>query len=307
MPSCFNALYATVMESESAWDWRTQWDASVPITDTPGAAYLQGRGVPVELADVAGVRYSRSWAGRRAVLFPLHSRYGELVAVNGRYLDTNAPKTRTGGRRALGVFAALPCPAIWRQDPLVLVEGPMDVLSLALVDVPAFAPVGTNLPAFVPELAAFRPIAMALDADAAGDDAAQQHTPILVSLGATVARWRVSDEANDWNGALQTLGESGLRAFVTELRDVLVPPLEVPVPDPSDFWITPEVPECESPETTVNTMVTATETQVVMPPTRCRYCHAKLSHSRVADWCFNCSGHAREYLQKEMGGSYVPQ
>jgi DNA primase len=102
-----------------------------------------------------------------------------------------------------------------RPELLVICEGPIDALSLAACGVPSLALVGLAMPEWIPAAAAFRTVALALDADQAGDQAAALLAPRLQSFGATVRRWRPSG-VKDWNEALQQLGEEALAAAVLD-------------------------------------------------------------------------------------------
>jgi Toprim-like len=194
--------------------WRAAWDAALPVIATPGAGYLERRGIPLALAALAGVRYTTDWAGRPAVLFPVVNAQGMLVAVNGRYLDTRAPKTRTYGKNSLGVFVAPGLEAL-AADPLVLVEGPCDALSLAAVGVPAVALVTTSAPQWLPAHAALRAVCLGLDNDTPGDDGSKKLARDLAALGAHCERLRPGRK--DWNDDLVALGPAALAATLAAL------------------------------------------------------------------------------------------
>jgi hypothetical protein len=188
--------------------------ACVPLTGTPGARYLYQRGIGEDAAAAAGARFARGWYGGPAVVFPLCDREGRVVAASGRYVDARRPKTRVVGDRKLGVFAP---PGAWDAptDPadgtgaLVVVEGPADALSLAECEVPAVALVGTVAPAWLPRAAAFRRVVVALDADAAGDAAAERLLRELAPFARSVERLR-PPAGKDWNDALLAMGYGGL-------------------------------------------------------------------------------------------------
>jgi hypothetical protein len=195
----------------------------VPVAGTPGEAYLFGRGIGLDRATAADVRFARDWYGRPAVVFPLRDLEGREVAASGRYLDRRPPKTRVAGDRKLGAFAppgALDCPADGAARPgaLVLVEGPCDALALAECDVPAVALVGTAAPAWLPRAAAFRRVVVALDADDAGDRAAAVVMDALASFARSVERLR-PPTGKDWNDAL--LADYGGLCEVVEARGLV--------------------------------------------------------------------------------------
>ncbi len=208
--------------------WRGELARLQDLEGTPGAKYLQGRGIPPELAQACGVRFSPSWTPRRedtaayraggAVVFPLCDRSGAQVAANGRYLSPNAtPKTRTGGDASSGTFeatAARLCPtaARWRAleaPAVILCEGPMDALSLALCGYPALAAGGCNLAAWVPAACAFKRVLIASDADERGDEAASTWSHAVRPFAAQVERLRPQG-GKDWNEVLQVLGADAL-------------------------------------------------------------------------------------------------
>jgi len=202
-----------------------------PLAGTPGAGYLAGRGLDVDQAHHAGVRYAAHWGGRPAVLFPLRGEGGELLAVNGRHLDNGKPKTHTYGPRKQGVFA---WPGAFAADPLVIVEGPMCVLTLALVGVPAVTTTATDFPAWLVRRGAFKRVLVAFDADAAGDRGADQLMAALRSLGAQPERFRPGPE-KDFNDVLQQHGLDALRSLVAPALGGLEPGGLCPPASPVDL------------------------------------------------------------------------
>jgi len=179
-----------------------------PLHGTPGAEYLAGRGIDPDLAHRAGVRWSANWYGRPAVLFPLRDPDGKLVAAHGRHADGRDPKAHTVGALRSGVFVT---PGALEAAPLVVVEGPMCALTLALVGVPALALCGTDAPDWLPRRTAFRHVFLAHDADEAGDKGAAKLAAELRSLGALCERLR-PEGAKDWNDLLTSAGPDALRA-----------------------------------------------------------------------------------------------
>ncbi len=60
----------------SAFDWRELWEAGLPLTApeaAPGAEYLVRRGIELDVATSAGVRFCRRWIGGVAVVFPIYA------------------------------------------------------------------------------------------------------------------------------------------------------------------------------------------------------------------------------------------
>ena len=172
----------------------------VPLGGTPGHHYLFGRGIGLGLALRAGVTFCPDVYGRPAVVFPLNDRVGGLVAVNARHTDGRTdPKTHTVGDRRLGVFATPG--SLAAGAPLVVVEGPIDALSLATCDVSAVALVGTRAPHWLRTVSAFRPVLVGLDADAEGDEKAELLVGELAPFARRVERLR-PPVGKDWNDAL---------------------------------------------------------------------------------------------------------
>jgi hypothetical protein len=202
--------------------WHPQWVATQPLADTPGAAYLARRGIPLAMAEAAGVRWAPAFFGRPAVVFPLTDPAGQLVAVTGRHTDgRDNPKAHTAGPKSLGLFAT---PGALTADPLVIIEAPIDALALAACGVPAVALCGTTGPRWLPGRAALRPVLLALDNDPAGDAGATTLGAALVSLGARCERLRPARK--DWAEDLAAVG-----------RDVLAAQLGEPTaPAPPESW-----------------------------------------------------------------------
>jgi DNA primase len=180
------------------------------LAGTVGEAYLEGRGIPVALANRARVRFAPDWFGRPAVLFPVRDQDGQLVGAQGRYVDgRNNPKVRSAGLVGQGVFAT---PGALGGEPLLITEAPLDALTLAAAGFPALALIGTAWPEWLPRHGAFRRVVLATDADAAGDRAAGRLAAVLLPLGARVARlrpWR----GKDWN-EIGAAGLGSLRAVL---------------------------------------------------------------------------------------------
>ena len=190
--------------------WKSLVKQLQPAVHVPAARrYLGQRGITPEVAAGCKVCFSAEWYGRPAVCFPIRDRAGALVAAHGRYIDGGTqPKCRTAGALQLGLYAT---PGALEAPRLVICEGPFDALSLFQVSVPAIALCGTSEPAWVPTVAAFRQVALAFDADAAGDAAAAKLAPLLRSFGAMVERWRPPAPAKDWNEVLIDQGKDALR------------------------------------------------------------------------------------------------
>lgn len=171
-----------------------------PVAGTPGEAYLFRRGLGLDVATAADVRYVPRCYGRPGVAFPLRADQGAIVAVNVRHTDgRDDPKTHSVGDRRLGVFATPGALAV--DAPLVVVEGPCDALALAECGVPAAALVATRAPRWLRRAAAFRRVYVALDADTEGDRAGGALLEELAAFARSVERLR-PPQGKDWNDAL---------------------------------------------------------------------------------------------------------
>lgn len=189
-------------------EWRALLHDLQMLADTPGARYLEGRAIPLDIARASRGRFAPSWYGRPAVVFPVRDQNGALVAVQGRYTDGRAnPKARTVGEKRSGVFLT---PGVFASDaPIIVTEAPIDALSLAVAGYPALALCGTSAPGWLPAACRFQRVLLAFDADDAGDKAADDILPLLRGFGARAKRLR-PDGAKDWNEMLQNVGAFAL-------------------------------------------------------------------------------------------------
>ena len=173
--------------ARSSSRWRQELRFLQPLGETAGASYLWRRALEIDDAIAAGARFSPSWFGRAAVVFPLRDARRNLVAAQGRYLDDDgkSPKARTAGNKKAGVFATADFhESRKRGAPIVITEAPLDALSIAACGFPALALCGKDgWPEWLPILCAFHPVALAFDADQAGDAGAEKLTRVLASSG----------------------------------------------------------------------------------------------------------------------------
>ena len=222
----------TTASDDTGANWREQWRGAVELTGTPGAAYLHGRGIPLDAAQLAGVRFSsnwmrsQKWRGCAAAVFPIRDRAGEVIAAQGRRIEkTTGPNALTSGPKSRGVFAA-PARAgarVWQPfDPdgpgVFLCEAPIDALSLAACGFPALALCGINGdattgPAWLRLACGLKSVYLAFDADEAGDSAARAMAALLGTYGARCETLR-PDGAKDWNEALQASGRDALSDWI---------------------------------------------------------------------------------------------
>jgi hypothetical protein len=94
--------------------------------------YLKERNVPPELADVLDIKADTA---QRRVCFPIRDFEGQLVGLHGRAVDAS-----TEPRYRMYTHAEKNNPIVWfgeswvdRDRPILVVEGPFDVLSCARV------------------------------------------------------------------------------------------------------------------------------------------------------------------------------
>lgn len=174
---------------------------AMPLAGTPGQAYVERRGIPLALADRAGLRFDPDWNGRAAVLVGLHDREGLLVAVHGRYLTTLRGQNKMltvgqpGGVAGLGDS--------WRAEPLILVEGIFDALSLAACGWDGVATIGRWAP-WLPQICAERVVWLGFDANAPGEREATHYAELLTT--ASARRLLPPARCKDWNTALVKRG-----------------------------------------------------------------------------------------------------
>lgn len=176
-----------------------------PIAGTPGQTYIERRGISVDVAASAGVRFDADFGGRPAVIVGLRNRQDTLVAVHGRYLQTVHRQTKmltigSGG----GVIDVL---GGWRVEPLILVEGLFDSLSLAVRGVASVATIGRWAP-WLPEVSAGRVVWLAFDATKSGDQEAAIYRGRLID--ATVRRLLPPPRCKDWSTALAKRGPASV-------------------------------------------------------------------------------------------------
>ena len=182
---------------------------SVPLAGTPGAAYVEGRGIAVEVADAAGVRFVEECLGRPAVVAFFHDRHDTPRALHARFLHSarRENKMLTFGEGG----GAISCREGWRADPVIVVEGLFDALSLATCGRSSVATIGRWAP-WLPDVTAGRIVWIGFDGNRPGDEAA---TRVATALSASdVGRLRPPDRCKDWNTALARHGTRRLSAWL---------------------------------------------------------------------------------------------
>ena len=212
-------------------DWKAVIASLQPLAMTPGAAYLAGRGIPLDVAQRSRVKYHPSLYGRPAVIFPIYDTQGNLTACNGRYIDN---KVDSGGNRELsgrtvnrfegglkrGVFTT---PGALEAKAPVITEAPIDALSLAAAGVPAMALCGVTVREWMAARLAWKTVYLAFDNDPVnaqgkkpGEEAFHAWEAVLLPFGAHVERLRPSG-VKDWNDALQKYGLEAMREALASL------------------------------------------------------------------------------------------
>ena len=230
---------------------RALYDACQPLQqDSPGAWYLESRGVWWALAAAAGTRYHPSFhpfqtfTARPAVVFPVTDLAGELVAVQGRaiagifgYKNGKPLNKLTVGKVSFGVFCTV---GALDGRYVIVTEAPIDSLSLAAVGLPSLALVGTGYPAWLIRAIGSRCAYLATDNDplkdgedaGAGDRTAKRLCDELAKNGGRIIRLK-SERAKDWNAYLTSVGPAAMEtdiiraAFPDRKPTVVTPRLDL--------------------------------------------------------------------------------
>lgn len=183
-----------------------------PLPGTPGQAYVERRGIPLPVAVAAGLRFDADWAGRAAVLVGRHDRAGVLVLVHGRYLCTLRGQDKMlsispGG----GVAGVAGTGEGWHGEPLILVEGIFDALSLAVCGHASVATLGRWAP-WLPELCATRLAWLGFDANRPGEQEAAAYAQRLPHT----RRLLPPPRCKDWNTALCKHGRADVARWLRQ-------------------------------------------------------------------------------------------
>lgn len=188
-----------------------RWAQSPVLSGTPGQRYVERRGIPVQLAEAAGLRFDADFGGRPAVVCLLRDRDGQAVSLHGRYLETrrgqNKMLTIGSGGGAAGLRGG------WRAEPLILVEGLFDALSLAVCGWASVATIGRWAP-WLPAVAAGREVWLGFDAGRPGEAEANRYAARLPD--SSVIRLPPPPRCLDWNTALVKRGPSQVAAWIRD-------------------------------------------------------------------------------------------
>lgn len=223
------------------------------FANSPAEEYLEGRGIPADLARSARCRYASTWGKiGEAVVFPIIGEDGKAVAANGRSLTGKT--NRTYGPKSEGVFCT---PGALEADPVAIVEAPIDALSLAAAGLPAVAICGcSGLPSWLAkELARpaadtpaghSRTVYLAFDNDKAGETAAARTGPSLPLVRTS----RLRPQLKDWNEDLTKCGIGSVRDWLSEfcgrVHGADVTTAKLPAPSGTNQEIAPDPVETTS-------------------------------------------------------------
>ncbi len=224
-------------------NWREQWNGAHSLDEgaaKPGRDFLASRGLNPSFAFTTGARFCSNWApspegksyraGGAAILYPLRSLAGEVVAVGGRFLrawEFTDEKTRsqkikalTGGTLSEGAFFALAfdgqkwvSPLEW-ETPFV-VEGPFDALALASCGAPALAAHGCHLSHWLAGALAFKAPFLSPDADEAGEKALPLWTREIAPFAPRLRVLR-PEGFKDFGEMLEAVGRIEMRVWLRE-------------------------------------------------------------------------------------------
>lgn len=212
------------------------YQEALALAGTPGANYLESRGIPTKLAVRNGVRYADQFPygtdHAAAVVFPMYSATipRRIVAVNGRFLypaqDTDGDKARTYGKPSLGIFGTK---GAIKLEVIIIVEAPIDALSLTVTGYPALATCGVQNLRYFPDLFHDKTVVTAFDLDT---NPATQTT-----IRANIERFKAEHpgrviwvkppggELKDWNDMLRRYGPDGLRVYMQKAGAKCRPPI----------------------------------------------------------------------------------
>lgn len=182
---------------------------SIPLEGTEGQAYVERRGIPVRLAAEAGVRFDPAFGRWPAVVAAMTDGAGHLLTLHGRYLAFHR-----GERKMLSVGTGDGVISVLggrQRDPLIVVEGLFDALSLAVCGFPSIATVGCWSP-WLPSFAAGRQVWLAQDNGRPGEEEATRYA--LSLRESALKRLPPPPRCKDWNTALLKQGKQDLTRWI---------------------------------------------------------------------------------------------
>ncbi|MHB9132617.1 MAG: CHC2 zinc finger domain-containing protein [Armatimonadota bacterium] len=202
--------------------WRQQLIGLQSLAGSPGAEYLQCRGIDLEYAFHSEVLYHPLWYGHApAVLFPIRNKSGELIAAEGRYfyevvihMGDKPIKKQTAGPKSQGVFST---PGAFAQPFVFLTEGPIDALTLAMCGIPTVATCSaSNCVAWLLEVCTGKDVIIGFDPDSGGEAGTRQQREKLFLPAGIQPRW-ITPPCGDWNDFLLTYGREALTQRLREI------------------------------------------------------------------------------------------
>ncbi len=182
-----------------------------PLAGSAGEDYVERRGVPVAVAAAADIRFDKDFGGRPAVIVALRDNKDRLTSVHGRYLNTvrGQSKMLTIGTSD-GVISVLDG---WHSEPLILVEGMFDALSLGTCGWSAVAHIG-RWASWLPQISAGREMWLAFDASKPAEADVVRYTAHLQN--AKLRRVLPPPRCKDWNTALLKRGPTELSRWLRQ-------------------------------------------------------------------------------------------
>lgn len=176
--------------------------SALPLAGTEGQDYVERRGITVEIAGANGLRFNADFGGRPAVIAPLYDHEDRLRSVHGRYLHAQRGQNKmlTIGDSD-GMINALKG---WHAEPVIIVEGLFDALSLATCGWSCIAPIG-RWASWLPWMTSGRVVWLGFDAGRPGEADARRYRQRLSQ--ADVRRLLPPAGCKDWNTALVKRGK----------------------------------------------------------------------------------------------------
>ena len=185
------------------------FDRAIPLSNTAGQMYVERRGIALKIAEEACVRFEPAFGGRPAVVVGLYDHGENLVSVHGRYLNVlrgqDKMLTVGPGNGTINVLGG------WRANPLIIVEGLFDALSLSACGFASIATIG-RWAAWLPDAVAGRTAWLAFDAGRSGEEEAARYRTQLNR--SQVRRLLPPARCKDWNTAVVKLGISSVAQWV---------------------------------------------------------------------------------------------
>ena len=235
-----------------------RWQALLP--GSPGETYLASRGIPLAVAQAAGIGFLPAGEpmGRDAegkpiafgprIVFAHNLPGGQTVNVYGRSTNPDADKAVRHRHlpRPKGMFNAA---ALGLPGPLWIVEGAFDALALMAAGVPKVVAV-FGLGGFDWRWIGRTEIVVALDHDAAGDEAAKAFMLEAAYRGLKALRLPAEafgaekDAADAWKAGTLDLSHAGITVAVKRetVAEKIRQKIDV-LPDPADPYLAARWPQ----------------------------------------------------------------